>query len=94
MGNKPRLVCLFPNSGHVTFSRSLPDFAYLYFKKIVCVDMDINKKRLSRVIPVVCNDEISRPSILLDLFASKKLSPWTWLLHLTTLVRCLTNNRK
>ena len=34
--------------------------------------MNINKKQFSRVIPVVCNDEVNRPSILLDLFASKK----------------------
>ena len=72
MGNKPQLVCLLPKSGHVTFSRSLSDFAYLYFRKIVCVHVNINKKQFSRVIPVVCNDEVNRPSILLDLFASRK----------------------
>ena len=31
--------------------------------------MNINKKQFSRVMPVVCNDEVNRPSILLDLFA-------------------------
>ena len=50
-------------------SQGLPDFAYLYLRKIVCLHMNINKKQFSRVMPVVCNDEVNRPSILLDLFA-------------------------